>query len=381
MLKPFLIDLFKNQSLNLGLVRITREGLRLILATLLIGLASLNTGNNLMYLIFSVMLSVLCLSLILTFVNLKGVEISVKPEEELFKRRPAKIKIVITNKKRFLASHSIVVTSRRESPFRLSCYIDRISPGDTIEVYEEILPLRRGIVNLKEELLLWTGFPFIFTERSVKPLIDKTLLIYPEIKDLELPLPFYASGSRRSTNEGDFQKVRPYQYGDDRRLVHWKATAKTGELMIKELGNEEIRKVTIFFDNFIPADAAISPLSMDSFEESVSLAASLSERFISTDYYLRFVTCTKGGEVTVTIPFGRGRDHLLKILDHLAIVSPVTVTSPLSQNPLCLVDETDLSELGGEVTVGASVLILQSELSPFSKFRDRAEMIFYATAI
>lgn len=377
MLKPFLIELFKNQSLNLGLVRITREGLRLILATLLVGLASLNTGNNLMYLILSVMLSVLSLSLILTFVNLKGIEISLKPEEELFKRRPAKIKIVITNKKRFLASHSIVVTSRRESPFRLSCYIDRISPGDTIEVYEEILPLRRGIVNLKEELLLWTGFPFIFTERSVKPLIEKTLLIYPEIKDLELPLPFYASGSRRSTNEGDFQKVRPYQYGDDRRLVHWKATAKTGELMIKELGNEEIRKVTIFFDNFIPAD--ISPPSMDSFEESVSLAASLSERFISADYYLRFVTCNK------TIPFGRGREHLLKILDHLAIVSPVT--SPLSQNPtvtsppICLVDETDLSEVGGEVTVGASVLILQSGLSPFSKFRDRAEMVFYATAI
>jgi len=51
----------------------TREGRRFILAACLIGLAAFNTGNNLIYLIFSLMLSLAALSLLTLRINLSGI--------------------------------------------------------------------------------------------------------------------------------------------------------------------------------------------------------------------------------------------------------------------------------------------------------------------
>lgn len=160
-------------------------------------------------------------------------------------------------------------------------------------------------------------------------------------------------GIRKLTGEGEFHNIRPYRYGDDRRFIHWKATAKTDELMIKESAMEETRKLTILFDNFRPPDMKV-------FENSISFVASLALKAIETEYYVRFITCRK------TIPFGKGREHLFKILDHLALIEP-------AEESVCLIDEKDIE--------GSSVLILQSEISPLKRFREYSQRILYASEL
>ena len=58
-------------------MKITREGKRFILTTVLIGVAALNTGNNLIYLIFSLMLSFIALAIVLLRINLSGITLEV----------------------------------------------------------------------------------------------------------------------------------------------------------------------------------------------------------------------------------------------------------------------------------------------------------------
>jgi len=357
-------------------MKITREGLRLILATLLVGLASLNTGNNLMYLILSVMLAVLFLSFIVTYINLRGIEVKVEQLGELYAGRPSKIKITLSNRKRFLSSHSLFL--KIEDPVIISTYIRKLGPKEEKEVFEEVLPLRRGLFDLNKRVLLRTGFPFIFTEKTIMPELQAKLLIYPSLIDIEEELFSFEETGKGILNEEEFYKIREYRYGDDRRWIHWKATAKRGELMTKEYGTQETRKITIIFDNFrqgsevrgqksesmkkfMPQNLTSDiPYLTSDFERSVSFAASLAVKLIEMGMALRFVTCKK------TIPFGIGKETLLKILDLLAVIN-------LSDDFFCLIEEKDLED--------PFVVILQSDSSPLSRFKDRAIKTYYAREI
>jgi len=338
-------------------MKITREGGRLILATLLVGLASLNTGNNLMYLILSVMLSVLFLSFIVTYINLRGIEVKVEQLSELYAGRPSKIKITLSNSKKFLSSHSLFL--KIEDPIILSTYIRKLGPKEKREVFEEVLPLRRGLFDLNKKVLLRTGFPFIFTERTIIPELRAKLLIYPSLIDIEEELFSFEETGKGILNEEEFYKIREYRYGDDRRWIHWKSTAKRGELMTKEYGTQETRKITIIFDNFSATVQQSDSATVD-FERSVSFAASLAVKLIEMGMALRFVTCKK------TIPFGIGKEALLKILDLLAVIN-------LSEDFFCLIDEKDLRD--------PFILILQSEGSPLIRFKDMAIKTYYAREI
>ena len=55
-------------------IHFTREGRRFLIAVVLIGFAALNTGNNLIYLIFSMVLSISLISFPVALINLKGLK-------------------------------------------------------------------------------------------------------------------------------------------------------------------------------------------------------------------------------------------------------------------------------------------------------------------
>ena len=133
------------------------------------------------------------------------------------------------------------------------------------------------------------------------------------------------------------------------RRIQWKASAKTGKLMVKDTGTDEPRLLTIILDN-------IKPLHKESFEKAVSFAASLADRFIRLGFFVRLITCKK------LIPFGNGLEHLFKILDALAVIDEdATWECPM-------MDEMH----------GTGVLILKSEDSMLKRLRLRCSMVVYA---
>ncbi|MDG4831857.1 DUF58 domain-containing protein [Solwaraspora sp. WMMD1047] len=67
----------------------------------------------------------------------------------------------------------------------------------------------------------------------------------------------------------DLQDVREYVPGDDLRHLHWKATARTGALMVRELSDPDQPRFTVLLDT------RAGVLTVDGFEEAVDLTASL----------------------------------------------------------------------------------------------------------
>ena len=90
-------------------MRPTREGKRFLLATALIAVAAYNTGNNLIYLILSMMLSILMLSVVMLILNLRGLGMRVSVEQSVFANTDSVIRFTMSNSKKVLPSYSIRV--------------------------------------------------------------------------------------------------------------------------------------------------------------------------------------------------------------------------------------------------------------------------------
>src|SRR5512135_722617 len=88
-------------------MKVSREGKRFAIATFLIGVAALNTGNNLIYLIFSLMLSFIILSVVLGRANLSGLSLAITGNPVLFAGEDAVLKIVAGNLKHMIPSYSV----------------------------------------------------------------------------------------------------------------------------------------------------------------------------------------------------------------------------------------------------------------------------------
>jgi uncharacterized protein (DUF58 family) len=97
----------------------------------------------------------------------------------------------------------------------------------------------------------------------------------------------------------DVREVREYVVGDEVRHLHWKATARTGQLMVRDYADPNQPRFTTLLDNRreSPAGAA--------FEEAVDLAASLVVAAATADHRCRLVTScgvdvgTRGGAAAV----------------------------------------------------------------------------------
>ncbi|NOX20163.1 MAG: DUF58 domain-containing protein [Nitrospirae bacterium] len=332
-------------------IRATREGKRFVLAVLVVGFAALNTGNNLMYLIFSMLFSVLVISLALPYLNLRGIKVDIEVEEPVYANTETFIGITISNTKQLLPSYSIrfLIPGLMDE----GVYIEQVGPHSTMRFERKIRFKKRGYLTIRDFKLL-TSFPFIFFEFQSVPEGKMGILVYPELMAVEEgflePSSLETeSGTISRANGEDVHGLREYRPGDSIREIHWKATAKRGELMVKEVYEAVPKNITLVLDNTPAQEEAL-------FEKAVSLAASLCTEFIKMGYSLRFITCAK------TIPFGSGMEHLFKILDLLAVIKRVDrLDCPLK-----------------ELERGTLYLILASPTSPFNRYASRAKRVFYA---
>ena len=108
----------------------------------------------------------------------------------------------------------------------------------------------------------------------------------------------------------DFFGLREYEMGDDLRRVHWRSTARTGELMLRQDEMPWESRSTILLDTRPATHTG------ESFERAVEVAASLVTASAGAGADLRFLT-TGGVEIR-----SAGKDRYAQIMEYLAEVAP-----------------------------------------------------------
>ncbi len=133
------------------------------------------------------------------------------------------------------------VELRATAPVRLTALSPPGPPGRPGELV--LVPVARGVHSeLVVEMATAAPFGMQWWRRTVTLALPAKLYVAPRrgrpaLPDAPLPDPRGGrpGAARTRSSAGDLRAARPYRPGDSRRLVHWPATAHTGELMVREL--------------------------------------------------------------------------------------------------------------------------------------------------
>lgn len=309
-------------------VRLTRDGRRFVLLTLGVGIAAINTGNNLLYLLLAMMLSLIVVSGVLSEQCLRGLEVRRRMPAPIFANRPATASLSVANRKpRFPTLSLEVLDVVAGQAVDRGVTIAHLPPGAlALQSYPLLFP-RRGAYRL-EGVRLRTRFPFgLFLKTAFRPLVTE-LVVYPDLTPLPEGVARELAGlgqeralARRGPGAGLYN-LRDYQAGDDSRAIHWRTTARHGRLIVRETEAETLRRARLVLATGRSGESAGASRSDEAFERAVSLTASLAASLHERGYSLSLVV---GREV---VPSGAGIAHLHRLFHVLALCGPAGAGEP-----------------------------------------------------
>lgn len=339
---------------------VTREGLVYSLFVLVIGIAALNTGNNLLFIVVSAMLAAIIVSGVASAAVLRGLELEVSVPAHVFAGTTALARVTLRNARRQTPSFSVSVvprglrkprkrwrwerasfhfpfdaspdrqwfslpdlqlraTQETVSPpiFRTPVYFPYIAAKSAVTADLELRFERRGCYQQKS-FGLSTRFPFSFLVKTRQVALEREIIAYPPVEPTDetfeiLPM---ITGEFEAFIRGrghDLYRIREYMPEDSARHVDWKTSAKAMSLMVREFTREDERKLRIVFDN--PAPGAVADVE---YEKAVALIASLGWHFAEGPTELSFVAPAYGGS-----------DDIYDFLRYLALVQPAAGESVL----------------------------------------------------
>ncbi|TXS45290.1 DUF58 domain-containing protein [Streptomyces sp. uw30] len=174
--------------------------------------------------------------------------------------------------------------------------LDRVEPGGRREVSYRVRSDLRGRYPLGP-LQLRLSDPFGMCELTRSFSTYDTLTVIPRVEPLP-PVRFsgeakgYGDGRHRSLALAGEDDVIPrgYRYGDDLRRVHWRSTARYGELMVRREEQPQRSRCTVLLDTRGPAFQGSGPDS--AFEWAVSGAASALVHMLERGFSVRLLTDT-----------------------------------------------------------------------------------------
>jgi uncharacterized protein (DUF58 family) len=295
-------------------IRPTRDGWWCLGAAGGLGFAAMNTGNNLLYLLTSLLLGLIVVSGILSEQSMRALRLRAALPEEVYAGRPAVLGTRVRNRKRRLPSYSLTLETGGR---RL--YLDRLAAGEERLVTWETTFAARGRQRVPG-VRITTRFPFGLFVKAGRTLLDQEIVVFPAVRPVDLPRPRRvgiadARPLRRRGRGHDLYSLREYRAGDDRRLIHWRSSAKTGELIVRELEAETAVDARIV----LVGDGARDP---ERLERGLSEAASLAVRLLASGVAVELV-----GPGVQVAP-GRGTAHARRLLTALALYVPAPGAPP-----------------------------------------------------
>jgi uncharacterized protein (DUF58 family) len=318
--------------------KLTREGMVYLGVIGILILASVNTGNNLLFMILACSLAGIVMSGVLSRAVLTGVELKFDMPEHVFAEQPVMAELELRNGKEFWPSFSLRVAGKTKKGLSNEIltrpvffpYIPGLSSAR--QKVELNFP-RRGSYR-QDAFGIQTRFPFGFFEKTRTVESQLEILVYPRVEPTDqfyevLPL---LSGEMASNFRGrghELHSLRDYLPTDSARFVDWKVTARAGHMVVREFAREDERRVMLVLDPFIgephaqqggaakvePATPAATEHA-EKFERAVVMAACIAWHFNEINSALQFRTNR------FATPMAPAGEIIYDALRELAIIKP-----------------------------------------------------------
>ena len=251
-----------------------------------IGLAAINTGNNLLFLVLGVLLSSIIVSGILSENALREVRLQRQLPDDASVGTPALVGLVVRNEKKRAPSFALEVREA-DGEIQGSAFLLALLAKQEAQTAYRFTPTRRGRHRLVR-LEIATRSPFGLFEKA-RPLdAIAELIVFPR----KVEPPALSPRSAGSEGEKPQQRVgmglevhglREHRPGEDARAIHWRSSARAGKLLAVEREEERRKRLCVVCD--------ARGLSGEALERHLELGAALFVRALE-----------EGSEVALALP-------------------------------------------------------------------------------
>ncbi|WP_239373705.1 MULTISPECIES: DUF58 domain-containing protein [unclassified Frankia] len=203
--------------------------------------------------------------------------------------------------------------------------LDRVEAGGARYLTYKLRPQLRGRYLIGPMAIRITD-PFGLCELTRTFRSRDELIVTPPVETLPLARPgshttISTHRRRRASATGiDDFSTRPYHPGDDLRRVHWRTSARTGELMVRQEESFRPSNAALFLDTRSAVWAGQGPMS--SFEWAVGAAASIAVYLTGMGKAVRLI-CDNAPAPAAA----RGSRNPAALLDELAVVNTTDTLS------------------------------------------------------
>lgn len=343
----------------------------------------------LMLLLPTMMMGMLILSWRMAIVHMRQLKVKRRMPGAIGADDPWVVQIEIDNQSRRLARWAIVVeqTVRRidgDTPANsavklLGAKAESWKPA----VYFPFIPARQSRTRSLQgripqrgryevsPLIVSTRFPIGLFRRELEVGETEQLTVYPHIGRLSpawITRQHDAADTnqrrqpRQSRGSGDLFGVRHWQSGDHRRWIHWRATARHGDLVVRQFEQPRSRDAAVLLDLWQPGKPSLRE------RENVELAVSLAATLVHEIYRrggANMIVGTSNGEPTLDA--GPVSSPLTeRIMDHLAMVQ----ASPEDHLPKLLEETLTQIEGGAEIIIVSTRPVELDDRGRFAKLHE-----------
>jgi uncharacterized protein (DUF58 family) len=284
-------------------ISITVPGLFLMALSMGIGIAAYNTASNILFITLSLLLACLLLSGLLSWFNFMGICWRVRPMGAWRAGHETLVTVEVRNRKSWLPTYGLwfdftlqpkvspaamanekepsvreVLRALEKSTMRGQTFLrDRIDPRGEATLDWVLKPARRGEAVV-ELVSVGSLFPFGFLKKNIGTGLRQTVLVWPALVEYQwqnAAAPQTGASGRHTARAGggeDLLALRKYVQDDSHRLIHWKASARLGQLMVRQFAAESPDGFVLWLET--PADVWVQP---EQFELLCSFVATLAE--------------------------------------------------------------------------------------------------------
>ena len=267
---------FTRRKFPYSKISITKQGILYILILVIIGFASFNSGNNMIYLIFAISLSIFGASSYLAVKNLNGIDVKVDMPKEIYTKKDTFFTVAVSSldkMKKFLLDiellghkiHFDAVKEEEKKSIRLN--------------FE-----KRGRYEIKN-VKVSSSYPFGFFIRTKEKTINEKFYVFPEVGEIRIKNRALSGiNASKESNDGDFYSIDKYKDGSDARRISWKISAKLGDLHIINVADVSEGNLVVVFNN------SSTLYSSQNFEVAIKKIASLVYKFYHEGVKFEFIS-------------------------------------------------------------------------------------------
>jgi uncharacterized protein (DUF58 family) len=328
------------------LARLTSDGALFLALALLCGLLSAGSHrwSNIPLLMCLVMLSMWLLSMWHGTRSLRALQLRRSHPDRVFAGEPLQVVLHLANHSRLPAAGLLLTEKIEEDrdahpgdttlfggagPRPNPARAPAVSGGSFITVIPgkgrqqgrySVIVRRRGLYHFGETRIE-TVFPLGFFSSRAARAVPGRLAVFPRMgevdtgffDDMDMALR-HVRCSRPSRAEEDFRGMREYRDGDNPKWIHWRSTAHSQRVMVKEFEEPQAKRVLLLLDTNLQR---LGAQRFSSFELSISFAATLARDLARRGYEVEVAALQPQGRM-VRVTVARERRNLDTLLELLA---------------------------------------------------------------